>query len=244
MSSNNSARFLREFLAQPMATGAIVPSSEVLGRAVVRNLDLSNAKAVVEYGPGTGAFTTYVLQALDHDADFLAIEINPRLAFGLRGGSFAVELQCKEGLRVVGRQHGPLPGQAVALQTRVVGAGLPGVANASGKIAGALMQLERGAVHIAFKPYFHDSSEADRAGAKVAVLKRLNIIANRMRGPYLFGDRFSTADAYLFVMLRWAKNHDIELPRPLADLFDRVSAREAVRQAIGEEEPVAPLVAA
>jgi len=80
MSSNNSARFLREFLAQPMATGAIVPSSEVLGRAVVRNLDLSNAKAVVEYGPGTGAFTTYVLQALDHDADFLAIEINPRLA--------------------------------------------------------------------------------------------------------------------------------------------------------------------
>ena len=80
MSSNISARFLREFLAQPMATGAIVPSSDVLGKAVVRNLDLSNAKAVVEYGPGTGAFTTYVLQALDPDADFLAIEINPRLA--------------------------------------------------------------------------------------------------------------------------------------------------------------------
>ena len=99
-------------------------------------------------------------------------------------------------------------------------------------------------LHIAFKPYFHDSSEADRAAAKVAVLKRLNIVANRMRGPYLFGDRFSTADAYLFVMLRWAKNHDIELPQRLADLFDRVSAREAVRQAIGEEEPVAPLVAA
>lgn len=99
-------------------------------------------------------------------------------------------------------------------------------------------------LHIAFKPYFHESGEADRASAKLAVLKRLNIVANRMRGPYLFGDRFSTADAYLFVMLRWAKNHDIELPRRLADLFDRVSAREAVRQAIGEEEPVAPLVAA
>ena len=80
MSSNNSARFLREFLAQPMATGAIVPSSDALGKAIVRNLDLSNAKAVVEYGPGTGAFTTYVLRALDHDARFIAIEINPRLA--------------------------------------------------------------------------------------------------------------------------------------------------------------------
>ncbi len=80
MSSNNSARFLREFLSQPMATGAIVPSSDALGKAVVRNLNLRNAKAVVEYGPGTGAFTTYILRALDHDAEFIAIEINPRLA--------------------------------------------------------------------------------------------------------------------------------------------------------------------
>jgi len=63
-----------------MATGAIVPSSDALGRAIVRNLDLTNAKAVVEYGPGTGAFTTYVLQSLDQDAEFIAIEINPRLA--------------------------------------------------------------------------------------------------------------------------------------------------------------------
>src|SRR5438067_10239460 len=80
MYSNNSARFLREFLTQPMATGAIVPSSDSLGKAIVRNLDLRDAKAVIEYGPGTGAFTTYVLQALNHDADFVAIEINPRLA--------------------------------------------------------------------------------------------------------------------------------------------------------------------
>lgn len=99
-------------------------------------------------------------------------------------------------------------------------------------------------LHIAFKPYFHDSSEADRAAAKTAVLKRLNIIAKRMRGPYLFGDRFSVADAYLFVMLRWAKNHDIEPPARLAELFDRISAREAVRRSIGEEEPAVPLVAA
>jgi phospholipid N-methyltransferase len=63
-----------------MATGAIVPSSEALGKAIVGNLDLSNAKAVVEYGPGTGAFTTCILRALDHDAKFIAIEINPRLA--------------------------------------------------------------------------------------------------------------------------------------------------------------------
>jgi phospholipid N-methyltransferase len=56
-----------------MATGAIVPSSDALGKAIVRNLDLSHAKAVVEYGPGTGAFTTYVLQSLDHDARLISI---------------------------------------------------------------------------------------------------------------------------------------------------------------------------
>ena len=92
-------------------------------------------------------------------------------------------------------------------------------------------------LHIAFKPYFHDSSDAEREAARAAVLKRLNIVANRMRGPYLFGNSFGVADAYLFVMLRWARNHDIELPRRLVELFDRVSAREAVRQSIGEEEP-------
>jgi len=80
MSSNNSTRFLREFISQPMATGAIAPSSDALGRAVVCDLDLSRASAVVEYGPGTGAFTTYVLQAMNRKAKFIAIEINPRLA--------------------------------------------------------------------------------------------------------------------------------------------------------------------
>jgi len=63
-----------------MATGAIVPSSDALGKAIVRNLDLSHAKAVVEYGPGTGAFTTYIRRSLDPDARLIAIEINPRLA--------------------------------------------------------------------------------------------------------------------------------------------------------------------
>ena len=91
-------------------------------------------------------------------------------------------------------------------------------------------------LHIAFKPYFHGATGSELDSAKQAVLKRLNIIADEMRGPYLFGDHFTVADAYLFVMLRWARNHDIELPSRLAELFDRISARESVRQAIEEEE--------
>ena len=38
------------------------------------------------------------------------------------------------------------------------------------------------------------------------------------------------------------KKYDIELPPRIAELFERISAREAVRSAISEEEPVRPLV--
>src|SRR6266853_1323708 len=79
-SSSNAGRFLREFLAQPMATGAIVPSSSGLASEIVANLDLANAKAVVEFGPGTGAFTPFILRSLSHSTRFIAIEINPHLA--------------------------------------------------------------------------------------------------------------------------------------------------------------------
>jgi phospholipid N-methyltransferase len=63
-----------------MSTGAILPSSEALAGEIVANLNLHDAKAVVEYGPGTGAFTSHVHRALPPDAAFIAIEINPRLA--------------------------------------------------------------------------------------------------------------------------------------------------------------------
>lgn len=99
-------------------------------------------------------------------------------------------------------------------------------------------------LHIAFKPYFHGASGAELATAREAVLRRLDIIAAEMRGAYVLGDHFTVADAYLFVMLRWARKYGIDLPPKLAELFDRISAREAVRHAIGEEEPVGPLVAA
>jgi len=99
-------------------------------------------------------------------------------------------------------------------------------------------------LHAAFKPYFHDASAADLAKAREAVVRRLDIITNGMRGPYLLGDHFTVADAYLFVMLRWARNHEIELPARLFALFERISAREPVRRSVNEEERIVPLVSA
>ena len=63
--------------------------------------------------------------------------------FGCAVGAGAVELHREERLRVVRRQQGALPRQAIALQARVVGAGLPRIADAAVEKARALVQLER-----------------------------------------------------------------------------------------------------
>jgi len=55
---------------------------------MLRDVDLASLRTIVEFGPGTGVFTRAVLESLrnagNHDALFLAIEKNPRLAADLR----------------------------------------------------------------------------------------------------------------------------------------------------------------
>ena len=72
--------FLRQFLSRPATTGAVVQSSRFLAQTVVENLDLHSADAVLEYGPGTGAFTGDILRELRPGAKFAAIELNPYFA--------------------------------------------------------------------------------------------------------------------------------------------------------------------
>ncbi len=76
----NSVKFFGEFVAKPSVTGAIAPSSEFLAKAIVEDLDLRVAAAVLEYGPGTGIFTDRILRSLGPASKFAAIEVNPRLA--------------------------------------------------------------------------------------------------------------------------------------------------------------------
>jgi glutathione S-transferase len=55
--------------------------------------------------------------------------------------------------------------------------------------------------------------------------------------PFLLGNRFSIADAYLFVMLNWHKPLKVDLSRwpALLQFHERVAARPAVRRAMSEE---------
>lgn len=90
-------------------------------------------------------------------------------------------------------------------------------------------------LHIAFKPLWHDANDEEKAAAIAMVARRLDYLADDGRELYLFGAHFTVADAYLFVMLRWARAFGVRIPIELAGYFDRVAERETVRRALAEE---------
>jgi phosphatidylethanolamine/phosphatidyl-N-methylethanolamine N-methyltransferase len=71
---------LREFVRYPFHTAALAPSSRHLARRMAASVPLSDARNVVELGPGTGALTNALLPRLSNDAHFLAVELNPTFA--------------------------------------------------------------------------------------------------------------------------------------------------------------------
>ena len=79
--------------------------------------------------------------------------------------------------------------------------------------------------------------EAAKAFARDAVVQRLAVLDAHLTGREFLQGRFSVADAYLFVMLTWARHVALDLaPYPaLAAYRDRLQARPSVARALGEE---------
>ncbi len=90
-------------------------------------------------------------------------------------------------------------------------------------------------VHRAFKPMWHAGSAEDKARAAARVTRLVQPLAQTLQGDYLFGDRPSVADFYLFVMLLWAEKFGVEVAEPLVALRDRIRARPAVQAALAYE---------
>lgn len=84
------ATFTREWLRAPLRTASVVPSSASLARAMVEGLDLEDA-AVLELGPGTGAFTEHLVSMPDRPAQIYAVESNPAFADLMRARFTAVQ---------------------------------------------------------------------------------------------------------------------------------------------------------
>jgi glutathione S-transferase len=90
-----------------------------------------------------------------------------------------------------------------------------------------------------FYPHEHVTDETAAPTVQDAAGARLNGMFDRIadqlgQGPWLLGDRFSAADLFLFMLIRWGR----AMPRPpravpaLGALAERVLARPAVRKTI------------
>jgi glutathione S-transferase len=98
-------------------------------------------------------------------------------------------------------------------------------------------------IHKGFKPFFKpDSTDAEKQAAGEQLGKRFGYLAQRMGGDYLFGSRFTVADAYLFVMCLWAQKNGLTLPEPLPGFVARMKQRPAVKLALQHEGLAEPAV--
>lgn len=94
-------------------------------------------------------------------------------------------------------------------------------------------------LHKGFSPLFNPSlPESVRAATLDRLTGRLAHVDRHLDGrPYLLGDTFTVADAYLFTIVTWLPHAKLDLaPWPhLAAHHERVKARPAVREALRVE---------
>ncbi len=95
-------------------------------------------------------------------------------------------------------------------------------------------------LHKAFGPLFSStSSDQDKEAARANVASKLDHIETLLSDGrnHLLGDRFSVADAYLFVVANWANFTGIALDKwsNVAAFVERVAAREKVQEALKAE---------
>jgi phospholipid N-methyltransferase len=69
--------FMRVSLRNPHKIGAIVPSSEELAMAMVKNIRLRNGETLIELGPGSGAITAQIRKSIPDASAYLGIEREP-----------------------------------------------------------------------------------------------------------------------------------------------------------------------
>ncbi len=85
-------------------------------------------------------------------------------------------------------------------------------------------------LHKNYSPLFRKSPDPV---PRETLQKRLDLVAGVLsKQPYLLGDKFSAADAYLFTILRWSPRAEVTLPQPLQQFMERVKARPAVAEAL------------
>jgi glutathione S-transferase len=94
-------------------------------------------------------------------------------------------------------------------------------------------------LHKTYSPLFSPKTSAEQRADREAYLqKRYALIDERLaKHPYLFGEQFTVADAYLFTVTNWAGFVKLDLSKfaNLTAFQARVAARPAVKAAMSAE---------
>lgn len=90
-------------------------------------------------------------------------------------------------------------------------------------------------IHKSYGPLFRPQGEEAKSMALARLEKRHAYLAEKMKGPFLFGEKVSAADPYLYVVLRWAENFGVAVPEKLKTFKAEMEKRAAVREALSAE---------
>lgn len=111
-----SRAFLRQFRTQYFTTGSVLPSSRALGRALVRHVNASRPpRRILEVGPGTGAVTRVLVDAIRPGDALDIVEINSAFVEVIQQ-RFAAEpafSRVREQTTIMHRPLQEAPGEAV-----------------------------------------------------------------------------------------------------------------------------------
>lgn len=86
-----------------------------------------------------------------------------------------------------------------------------------------------------FIPLFFLEDEEEQAALRETLALRFHWIASRMESDFLFGHRFTGADAFLYVMLRWAAMVGLEAPCMFETFIESVERRVSVKAVLADE---------
>lgn len=81
---DDDVRFIRSWFEKPLAMGAVMPSSKLLGRAMASFVDSRVKGPVVELGPGTGPITEALVEHGVDERRLVLVEFNPNFCSLLR----------------------------------------------------------------------------------------------------------------------------------------------------------------
>lgn len=94
-------------------------------------------------------------------------------------------------------------------------------------------------IHKQFLALFFAPGEEGKPFLRQAIAGRFVHLAERLEGDFLLGDRFSVADAFLYVMLRWAKMSNMDVPEVFDAYVRRIESRPVVQASL-EAEGIRP----